>query len=49
MMANSPGEVSQPVGVYLHDHLPSAQEGVSDELACAQCYWLLSVRHVYDL
>lgn len=42
-------EESQPMRIYLHDHLLSAEEGVADELARAQRYWLLPVRHVYNL
>ncbi len=33
----------------LHDHLFAAEEGVADEFAGAQRYWLLSVCHLYGL
>lgn len=42
-------EESNAARIYLHDHLLPAEEGIADELARAQRYWLLSVRHVYDL
>ena len=32
-------------GEYLHDHLLATEEGIADEFAGAQCYWLLSVCH----
>lgn len=34
------------MGVGLHDHLLSTEEGIPDEFARAQCHGLLSVCHV---
>ena len=34
---------------YLHDHLFPAEEGVADEFAGAQRYWLLSICHLRGL
>ena len=36
-------------GECLHDHLFAAEEGVADEFAGAQRYWLLSICHNYGL
>lgn len=37
------------IGSCLHDHLFPAKEGVADEFAGAQRYWLLSVCHLRGL
>ena len=37
------------IGRYLHDHLFPTEEGVADEFAGAQRYWLLSVCHLCGL
>ena len=36
-------------GECLHDHLFAAKEGIADEFAGAQRYWLLSVCHIDGL